>query len=61
MALDFDYWIVPEVNTFYHMKYTMNKKKAEAVMETIEAALVEFKGLWEEEEHRWAKKRVGAY
>ena len=36
MALNLDYWIVPEINTFYHMKYKMSRKKAAAVMEVVE-------------------------
>lgn len=36
MALNLDYWIVPEVNCFYHLKYQMSKKKAESVMELLE-------------------------
>lgn len=36
MALSLDYWIVPEVNCFYHLKYQMSKKKATAVMDVVE-------------------------
>ena len=39
MALGVDYWVVPEVNTFYHLKYAMSKKKAKAVMDTVEEAM----------------------
>ena len=39
MALDIDYWVVPEVNTFYHLKYSMNQKKAQAVMDVVEEAM----------------------
>jgi tetratricopeptide (TPR) repeat protein len=36
MALNFDYWVVPEVTTFYHLKYQMSTKKAAAVMKTLD-------------------------
>lgn len=44
MALGIDYWIVPEVSTFYHLKYEMSKKKAKATLITLRAVLKE-KGL----------------
>jgi len=39
-----DYWIVPEVTCFYHLKYTMTKKKAIATLKVIRKILKE-KGL----------------
>ena len=47
MALNLDYWIVPEINTFYHLKYKMSKKKAAAVMEVVEH-IMEKKGTTDE-------------
>jgi len=42
--LNLDYWIVPEIKTFYHQKYTMTSKKAEAIVLVIKKVL-EDKGL----------------
>ena len=43
-AFQYDYWIVPEVTCFYHLKYTMTKRKAMAVLKVIKKILEE-KGL----------------
>lgn len=42
--LGLDYWLVPEIATFYHLKYSMSKKKAFAALEVIRKILEE-KGL----------------
>eukprot|EP00038_Savillea_parva_P027749 m.61258 g.61258 ORF g.61258 m.61258 type:complete len:795 (+) comp8013_c1_seq1:131-2515(+) len=43
-ALQQDYWIVPEVSTFYHLKYKMTRSKMKAVLNVLKAVLDE-KGL----------------
>ncbi len=40
VALGMDYWVVPEISTFYHLKYSASSKKAEAVAETLRHVLV---------------------
>eukprot|EP00039_Didymoeca_costata_P026694 m.16421 g.16421 ORF g.16421 m.16421 type:complete len:782 (+) comp5696_c0_seq2:137-2482(+) len=50
MALELDYWVVPEVSAFYHLKYTMTKEKAKTVMDTVIAVAKE-KNIKPEENH----------
>jgi len=43
-ALDLDYWALPQVSTFYHLKYEMTKDKA-ATVEAFLRNLLERRGL----------------
>ena len=44
MALDMDYWLLPQVSCFYHLRYEMTAEKAEAVVRQLKHLIVE-KGL----------------
>ena len=44
MALGMDYWLVPQVSCFYHLRYEMDSGKAAAVMRLLRHVL-EAKGL----------------
>ncbi len=39
MALGLEYWLVPQVSAFYHLKYTMDADKAGAVVRLVEHVL----------------------
>lgn len=41
MALEMDYWVVPELSCFYHLKYTATELAAEAVANTLKHILRE--------------------
>ncbi len=43
-ALGLDYWVLPEVACFYHLKYDMTTEKAVEVLKTI-AHILQTKGL----------------
>ena len=43
-ALGQDYWVVPQVTAFYHLHYTMDQSKADAVVRLVKHVL-ESKGL----------------
>jgi hypothetical protein len=44
MALGIDYWLVPQVSCFYHLRYEMTEEKAQAVVRLLRHLLVQ-KGL----------------
>lgn len=41
MALSMDFWVVPEVTTFYHLKYQMTEKKSQATLAVVKEIIKE--------------------
>ena len=39
VALGMEYWLVPQVSAFYHLNYTMDSSKAEAVVRLVQHVL----------------------
>jgi hypothetical protein len=40
LALGLDYWLVPQISSFYHLQYEMDHDKAELVVRLVRLILV---------------------